>query len=113
MGKKTPTHRGRIQAQGGGVEKSCSWAQVTPLTKTEGEKLVDNLESSLTDPEMEVRQEAFQQARDYINRAARAGGVDAQVSKTFPNVSKIRSDIRVDIEVIKGKAFVPDPDNIC
>ncbi len=111
MGKKKPAHRGRIQAQGGGLEKSCSWSQETPLTKTEAIELVDKLENSLTNSELEVRQEAFQQAREYISRAKRIGGVDAPVSKTFPNRSKIRSDIRVDIEVITGKAFIPDTNN--
>ncbi|HLP90325.1 MAG TPA: hypothetical protein VK184_17285 [Nostocaceae cyanobacterium] len=48
------------------------------------------------------------QRQQYINRAAKAGGVDAQVSKTFSNRSKEENDVFVDIEVIKGKAFVPD-----
>jgi hypothetical protein len=101
-------HRGRVQAQGGGVEKSCPWAQKTPLTRDEGQQKVDTLEGGLTSKEKEGREEAFRQVRDYIDRVARAGGVDAPVSKTFPNRSRERSNIRLDIEVITGRAFVPD-----
>ncbi len=106
--KGKATHRGRIQAQGGEVEKSCAWAQAIALTRSEGQQKVDTLEESLTLIERDSRKEGFQQVRDYINRAAKAGGVNAPVSKTFPNRSKGRSDVRVDIEVITGKAFVPD-----
>lgn len=106
--KKKITHRGRIQAQGGGVEKSCAWAQESPLTRAEGQQKIDTLEESLTLTEKEVRKEALQQAKDYIERAAKAGGVNAPVSKTFPNRLKEGSDVRVDIEVITGQAFVPE-----
>lgn len=38
MGKNTPTHRGRVQAQGGGVEKSCSWAQAVHIYPSTGRR---------------------------------------------------------------------------
>ncbi len=42
------THRGRIQAQGGGIEESVSWCQNdTPPTKTEGLEMIDILENRL------------------------------------------------------------------
>ncbi|MEB3338174.1 MAG: hypothetical protein VKJ46_11970 [Leptolyngbyaceae bacterium] len=67
-----------------------------------------SLEQSLTIPQSQARKEAFQQARNYIERAEKAGGVSAPVSKTFPNLLKDGSNVRVDIEVITGQAFVPD-----
>jgi hypothetical protein len=46
-----PVHRGRIQAQGGGTEKSESWAQATPPTLSEIMRLIDRLEAQLTPKE--------------------------------------------------------------
>jgi hypothetical protein len=36
-------HRGRIQAQGNGVEKSENWSQDDPLTATQGLTLLNDL----------------------------------------------------------------------
>jgi len=100
--------RGRIQAQGGGVEKSQPWNRATPPTVSEGLKMVDDLEASLTKAERKARQKELDKARKFIRDAGKAGGIDAPVSKTF--LAKGTKDVRVDIEVISGKAFVPDPD---
>ncbi len=100
-------HRGRVQAQGGGTEKSVPWAQSTPPTASDGQRMLDDLAAQLTDAELQARQAAFAQAREFINRAARAGGV-GPVKKSFP-LKSVRGGIRVDIEVQKGTAFVPDP----
>ena len=100
-------HRGRVQAQGGGTEKSVPWAQSTPPTASDGQRMLDQLAAQLTDAELEARQAAFAQARAFINRAAQAGGV-GPVKKSFP-AKPVRGGIRVDIEVQKGMAFVPDP----
>ena len=99
-------HRGRIQAQGGGVEKSAPWAQDHPLTRREGLEKVDALAAKLTPKEFRDRQEPLEKVREWTGRAAQAGGVDAPVSKTFKK--KGAKDIRVDIEVKTGRAFVPD-----
>ncbi|MGK0366830.1 MAG: hypothetical protein ACI85O_003907 [Saprospiraceae bacterium] len=40
MSKK---HRGRVQAQGGGLEKSESWSQDEPLSKEDGLSLLEKL----------------------------------------------------------------------
>lgn len=50
-------HRGRIQAQGEGTEKSESWAQDDPLTKEEGLALLDKLERRLTKAERQARKD--------------------------------------------------------
>ncbi|MBE9142245.1 hypothetical protein [Planktothrix mougeotii] len=106
------SHRGRIQAQGGKVEKSCNWDQATPLTAKKGRELVQKLKNQLTPSQLREREESFKKVDKYITRAANAGGVDAPVSKSFLNFPKTDSKIRVDIEVITGKAFVPDPDDV-
>ncbi len=99
-------HRGRIQAQGGGLEASESWSSSTPPTKQEGLDLIDKLERKIPLAEAMVRKKAFEQARTFVERATANGGADAQVSISFPKGIKVKG-IQVDIEVIKGKAFVP------
>jgi hypothetical protein len=68
--------------------------------------MLDELAAQLTPSELEARQEAFEQAREFVSRAAQAGGV-GPVKKSFPR-KPVRGGIRVDIEVQKGIAFVPD-----
>lgn len=97
-----PQHRGKIQAQGGNLEESEAWAQDRPLTLNEGLTLLDKLKAKLPNKELLLRQTAFDKAKEFIEQAGENGGIDAQVSKTF----RVTRDIRVDIEVIKGTAFL-------
>lgn len=98
-----PAHRGRVQAQGGGTEKSVPWAQAAPPSAADGRRMLDELHALLTPAEQRAREEAFALARDFIDRAAAKGGVDAPVARSFPRGRVVR----VDIEVNKGHAFVP------
>lgn len=95
-------HRGRIQAQGDGLEKSVSWSQDKPLTKSEGLKLLEKLKTKLTDKELKAREDEFKKAKRYIENVN--GGVDAVKKKSFTNWKT--EDIRVDIEILGGTAFV-------
>ncbi len=95
------THRGRIQAQGNGLEKSVSWNQDEPLSKADAKKLLQSLKDSLSDAEFEARKEPFENAERYIDQA---NGIQAPEQRTFLN-RKTR-DVRVDIEVRAGWAFV-------
>jgi hypothetical protein len=103
------SHRGRLQAQGPRTEQSQPWSQEDPLTASDGHKLLRNLEESLSQPERIERRVAFEKARGWIAAAAGNGGVNAPVSKKFWDLKGSR-DIRVDIEVRTGLAFVPDED---
>ncbi|MBM3239951.1 hypothetical protein FJZ31_27005 [Candidatus Poribacteria bacterium] len=105
-GGSSEAHRGRVQAQGGGTEKSAPWAQEKPLTRNQGFGKVDERQAQLTPRELRDRQEPLEKTREWIERAALAGGVNAPVSKTFKQ--KGSKDIRVDIEVKAGQAFIPD-----
>lgn len=96
----TPQHRGRVQAQGDGIEQSVSWSISSP-TAVDGHRMFRELYAMLTPAEQRAREDAFILAHQFIARSASKGGVDAPVSKSFP---KGRT-VRVDIEVIKGKAF--------
>lgn len=53
-------HRGRIQAQGKGLEKSVSWSQDEPLTRKQGKTLLQQLKALLTAPEQEERTEQLE-----------------------------------------------------
>jgi hypothetical protein len=58
-----PEHRGRIQAQGGGTEKSVSWARDTPPTESEMLRFCDALENQLTNREKRDRKQPLAQLR--------------------------------------------------
>lgn len=96
-------HRGRIQAQGGGLEASESWAQDKPLKAKKGLSLLKKLKEKIPAKEAEKRAKEFDKAADLIERLEDGGGVDAHFSKSF---RKKGSDVRVDIEVLGGRAFV-------
>jgi hypothetical protein len=104
-----PQHRGRIQAQGGGTEQSVPWARNTPPTESEMLNFCDELEGKLSQREKEDREQPLTELREFIRRAARAGGISANpypFKKAF--LKRGSRDIRVDLEVHKGMACVPD-----
>ena len=100
----TPQHRGRIQAQGDGLEESEAWASEKPPTWEEGLNFIEKLKNKLSKRDKELRKKPFKKAERFIKNAGQNNGVDAPVSKTFSN--KEKPEIRVDIEVRKGIAFV-------
>jgi hypothetical protein len=98
-------NRGRIQAQGGGFEESISWSSENPPTVVDGLSFLDELVELLPYSEKIIREKEIDRARNFIQNSSYKGGIDAPVSKTFKvNGSK---NSRIDIEVIKGKAFIP------
>lgn len=108
MKKETKKHRGRIQAQGGGIEVSESWAQDEPLKISKARLLFRRLIAKLSPKDRARRKKAFEKAEQFAEQASQTGGVYARISRSF----KVQGskDERVDIEVISGKAFV-DKDN--
>src|SRR5690242_5335882 len=101
-----PVHRGRIQAQGGGTEESEAWAQASPPSLSDVMGLIDRLEARLTPKERRIRERGFAQLRRAVEHAAKTGGVWARCIRSFPQPPL--GDIRVDLEVITGRACVPD-----
>ena len=97
----TKKHRGRIQAQGNGVEKSVTWSQDEPLSREQGKTLLQQLKGQLSEKEHAERAEQFEQAERYI---AGANEIPAPERRTFQN--RKTKDVRVDIEVLAGRAFV-------
>lgn len=97
----TKKHRGRIQAQGNGVEKSVTWSQDEPLSREQGKTLLQQLKGQLSEKEHAERAEQFEQAERYI---AGATGIPAPERRSFQN--RKTKDVRIDIEVLAGRAFV-------
>ena len=95
-------HRGRIQAQGDGLEASESWHQSEPLSKKQGLSLLKRLRNKLSPGERAARRQQFEDAERFINQVE--GGIDAPTQRSFLN-RKTR-DVRVDIEVWSGTAFI-------
>src|SRR5579862_3475738 len=79
---KAAAHRGRIQAQGGGIETSVSWSRETPPTESEMMAMVRQLESMLTPAERRARQAGFEQLRQFIRKgkSARSSGFEQILS---------------------------------
>lgn len=100
-------HRGRIQSQGGNIEKSEPWNSKLPISSDTAKNKADILKAGHTKRELTIRAEAFEKAKTFIDVCKAAGGIeviDKPISKTF--MVKGSKDQRVDIEVKKGKAFV-------
>ena len=99
-------HRGRIQAQGGGLEKSEAWSQDQPLSLKQGLALLARLVAKLTATERADRDKPIQKAERFIKTAGKSGGVFVPIFKSF--LAKGSKDKRIDIEVRSGKAFTKD-----
>jgi hypothetical protein len=68
--------------------------------------MIDKLEASLPKRDRALRAKEFDKARQFVRKAGEKNGVE-DVRKTF--LVKDTAHERVDIEVIAGKAFIPDP----
>ena len=99
-------NRGRVQAQGNGTEKSESWATRDGFTKSMGINKVDDLERSLTSPELNLRTDSIHKARNRITTTP-SNGVDAVMKKSYYDDVR-RREIRIDIEVNSGTSFIDD-----
>ena len=108
-------HRGRIQAQGNGVNKSVPWAQNTPLTISQAKVLFLTLvKVKLTPYERYQRTSAIIKASEFMIQSSRHGGIGpGQWNFYERNFTKKKSEIddpgatRIDIEVNRGLAFTP------
>ncbi|MFK7796448.1 MAG: hypothetical protein AB8E82_03265 [Aureispira sp.] len=104
MSRKIKKHRGRIQAQGGGIEESESWAQDEPLKIAKALLLFKQLIAKLSPKDQIKRQRAFKRAQQFAEQTSETGGAHARLSRSFK--VKGSRDERIDIEIISGKAFV-------
>jgi hypothetical protein len=66
--------------------------------------MVRQLEAKLTPAERHAREMAFEQLRQFIRNASKGHGLP-EVTRSFPN-RPVRG-IRIDLEVLKGRAAVP------
>jgi hypothetical protein len=102
---KKDEHRGRIQVQGGGVEKAFPWARPAPMTKAEALAGMEAVRATLSRSELRDRTEAFASARKFIDSTLHT--CPPQISRTFQNkaIRQRGGDERVDIEIRTGVAF--------
>lgn len=102
-------HRGRHQAQGSdihGGDRSRPWSQVDPYPAADGHTHLSALEAELGKAAAKRREICFKMAHRFIEKAERAGGV-GPTSLHFPAGRPGEdTDIRVDIEINKGLAFI-------
>lgn len=105
-------HRGRFQAQGGrddGIEESEPWAQADPLIASDGHRLLNALYEKLIPSDQRLRQNGFDQLRQFINAVLLTRCGHGPIKKSFPRKPNPNNE-RVDLEISKGLAFVPEPD---
>lgn len=98
-------NRGRIQAQGKGCEKSQAWTQPDVPTKRDGRQKALWLKQSLNRREKSEREACFDKLNSFIMQAPSLGYDTCNRSYTSqPPIE----DVRVDVEIIKGRAFRDD-----
>lgn len=66
--------------------------------------MLDKLKEKLSKKERQNRKELFDKADRFIRAAGKKGGVTAKVTKKIQK--KDSEDVRIDIEVIAGVAFI-------
>jgi hypothetical protein len=93
--------------QGGGIEDSESWDRDQPPSAAEALAMVDALVNRLPGREQNLRADAIDTARTYIERCRTVGGVSAPIAPKSCVVRGDRDNRRVDIEIFTGRAFVP------
>lgn len=103
-------NRGRFQAQGKKLEESEPWAQSDPLYIDQGLSLLTRLKEKIPPFERIKREKAFFECHKFIERASLNGGIvviDKPMRKSF-----LKNETeRVDLEVLKGKAFLAKDEN--
>ncbi|MFK8164468.1 MAG: hypothetical protein AB8H12_18630 [Lewinella sp.] len=90
------------------MEESEAWAQNKPLSVGKALQLLGKLFAKLKKKDAKRREKEFDKAQRLVEEAGRNGGIFAKMAKTFK--VKGSKDERVDIEVLSGRAFVPDDD---
>ena len=102
-------HRGRHQAQGidiPGGNDSRHWERGDPYPAAAGHSDLSGLEAGLGKAARERRETCFKLAHRFITNAKNGGGV-GPTSVSWPAARPHEdTDVRVDIEVRKGRAFV-------
>lgn len=98
-------NRGRIQAQGLGLEESEAWAQANVPLKSDGYNMITRLKGKLTEKELRIRQKPFDKvARLVANAPIKGYDIFQQSFSPCPPIK----DARVDVEVKAGRAFKND-----
>lgn len=92
----------RLQAQGGGLEKSVVFSQGTPVTVAQGLAGLESLKSQLTKKQLKERAGSFERAARFITNAATSGGAGPP-GKSFPATPG--NPNRVDVEILRGINF--------
>lgn len=103
------SHRGRLQAQGHDIlvntgTVSHPWSRDEAFPVLDGHLGLASIKEALTPTQREARDYGFRAAAVWMDRVHRSGGI-GPTSKTFRAQAR-PADIRVDIEVKTGRAFV-------
>lgn len=98
-------NRGRVQAQGMGVEESYSWSESQIPSKSDGHDYLNNLKKKLASADLKVRDLCFKKAEKWVNNAPVGGYVVVCPIKTSFTPCPPMKDVRVDGELFSGLSF--------
>jgi hypothetical protein len=119
MPSAKPPYRGRFQAQGGDIDiyqkggYSHSWARDKPVTEAEGLQFLASIKKECNDSQQKQRSSAFEKVENFIKRASEKGGVEPTgkpISMNFFDRKRTITNARVDLEIHRGKTFIPSGD---
>jgi hypothetical protein len=102
-----PNHGGKFDANWCNLHRKVEWSQKTPLTKTQALVLLDQLEGMLARSIQRDLAPAFEKARAFVRNRDPAGIVAPPPYIRSWDIRGTKSD-RVDVEVIRGRAFTND-----
>jgi hypothetical protein len=97
----------RLQAQGSGLQKSVTFNQPTPVTRTAAVQGLSELEKQLTSREYKARDVALRKAETWINNVATSGGSGPPGKSGFTNPGVRGKVARIDVEILAGVNLVP------
>jgi hypothetical protein len=94
----------RVQAQGGGLERSVPIRQFAPVSVAQGIMALEELKAQLTPTQLRERSVAFAKAAAWIMSRPPHGAGPPGKSGFVDHTDK-RGDIRVDVEILEGVNF--------
>jgi RHS repeat-associated protein len=102
--EKSQWYAVRVQAQGGGLERSVPIRQAVPVTVAQGLLALAALKAQLTPTQLRERSVAFAKAAAWImSRPPYGAGPPGKSG--FVDRADARGDIRVDVEILDGVNF--------
>ncbi len=104
--RKFQNHRGRFQAQDNKLEESEPWHRIDPIPAHDGRTLLEKLNKKLSKADRACRKKAFLKCKAAIDEGEKNGGLGICKKSFFDD--PLHKEVRVDLEVNAGLAFIKE-----